>query len=112
MNMRALKERLISMLKILIQTKNSKIFKPNENYIEIPAGCESTVFAEIIDNGLTDAKDSERTVITDETKEMFESLKDKSEFEKNKYYRNMVKEFDLEYFVFYKTWIHYKMVSV
>ena len=45
----------------------------------------------IIDNGLTDAKDSERTIITDETKEMFEDLKDKSEFEKNKYYRNMVK---------------------
>ena len=49
--------------------KNSKIFKPNENYIEIPAGCESKVFAEIINNGLTDSvlwhkiRDNNRSLI-------------------------------------------------
>lgn len=34
--------------------KNSQLFHPGVNYIEIPAGCEPTMFADIIDDALTD----------------------------------------------------------
>jgi len=33
--------------------KNSKIFTAGQNYIEVPAGCSSKTFAEIVNDGLT-----------------------------------------------------------
>ncbi len=42
--------------------KNSKIFTAGQNYIEVPAGCPSSLFADIVDDALTNQKQWEEIV--------------------------------------------------